>query len=731
MWVMPVVIFCSRSFLKQYNRLGLGKVLVFSVCLCISIFCLRYAVGYYAIISAEDSVGQLTFFEEIFNSFVHSLQTFSMDEDYTFYLVQGKQMMSDLAGEKSIWVTIYGFYVSVLNLIAPIIGGAIIFEILASIFPKIKLCILHLAVWKEKFYFSELNEASLALAKSIVESEKHVHRRPVIIFTDTYIDEKDEKSSEVLTEAKQLGAICIRDDLSYVIKNKYGKRSFFLIDEKTPGNLQALAALAEAPNYLYLKNTEVYLFTDDDSYVQVENRVWDKLKNELGFKEEELPVFVPIQSYRNLISNLLVEIPLYEPLIHKMKNADGTRELKVTILGTGQIGTEMFLASYWFGQILDCRLTIRVVAKESEEAFWNKIDYINPEIRHTTIEGHPILQVNRRGEMAEPYCKVEYVSCDVKSSKFVTELMNASKENNLLDTDYFLVAIGSDVENLSVANTVKKHIGEYHLTTKELMRTVISYVVFDSELTNTLNRTKRFRSDGNHVDIYMRAIGSLQEVYSARNVFMTEQEPLALKAHEAYLATQNRAERAQIHKKRIKDDYNYWASLARGMHIKYKVFSMGLLSMSLFDVDSSSDSEYEKTIKETYSQYKKIITGKRSLQNAEEKEQHQTMLHKLAWLEHRRWNAFTRVKGFRHTSDYDVYAVAGENGSYKHMGLKLHPCLVECDKRGIRSAIVEKGEIDKDTRLEFDLLDELSYDLYEKKYNNYDFKQYDYPISDF
>ena len=112
-------------------------------------------------------------------------------------------------------------------------------------------------------------------------------------------------------------------------------------------------------------------------------------------------------------------------------------------------------------------------------------------------------------------------------------------------------------------------------------------------------------------------------------------------------------------------------------------------------------------------------------------------MHKMAWLEHRRWNAFTRVKGFQHTENYDSYAVTGQIGSYKQMELKLHPCLVECDQKGIRAEMNQDCSVDRstvfdcDNRDDFDLLDDLSYDLHDKGYNDYNFKEYDYITGDF
>lgn len=175
----------------------------------------------------------LTWWEEIFNSLVHALQTFSMDEDYTEYILNGKKMLSTISGDNSMWIATYGLYASVLNFVAPIAGGAIIFEILASIFPKVRLQLSHLAFWKEKYYFSELNDASLALAKSVCTMKVGSFTKSVIVFTDAYVDDEDEKGSEMLLEAKLLGAICIRDDLSHVKKNKIGMRKFFLKVDKT------------------------------------------------------------------------------------------------------------------------------------------------------------------------------------------------------------------------------------------------------------------------------------------------------------------------------------------------------------------------------------------------------------------------------------------------------------------------------------------------------------------
>ena len=78
------------------------------------------------------------------------------------------------------------------------------------------------------------------------------------------------------------------------------------------------------------------------------------------------------------------------------------------------------------------------------------------------------------------------------------------------------------------------------------------------------------------------------------------------------------------------------------------------------------------------------------------------------------------------------------------MSLKLHPCLVECDQKGLCSVKCDNDTIAWPTE-DLDCLDQLSKDLYEltwidkeakpdkqvKRYNDYDFKAYDYTNGEF
>ncbi len=756
---------------EKRNKSGVSTALIFSGFLIISIWVLRFAVGYFDIIMPNANIQPLSFWEEIFNSFFGALRTFSLEEEYADYIRNIKAVVYEMLPENSLLffpcMNIFVVYASLLNAIAPIAGGAIILEVLAKIFPKIKMRWVYWNFRRKKYFFSELNATSLALAKSI--STKKKKEKPVIIFTDTYIDDEKEKEYELLLEAKHYGAICLRDDLAHVAKPRFGKREYYLMDENEFGNLQTLMGLINERNAKYIKNSYIYLFVQSDAYVQIEAQVNKKLSNNSkmikALKGGERPIIVPVRGYRNLVHNLFLDVPLYEPLIRK---ADPTK-LSLTILGNGIIGTEAFISAYWFGQMMvshkdangiqtmtECELTVNIVSKDEQEVFWSKIDYINPEIKATTevlgddgsLEPGDILCCDRKGTKNNPYCKVRYIQADVKIGGFWTA--ETEEVRQLLDSNYFVVALGNDADNISVAEKLRCLIGKKHLEAnceRSVQNTVIAYAVFDSELSKALNEQKLYQCRNAHkTDIYMHSFGCLDEVYSCDNVYMSKGRLWAEETGKAYLKTKNDDSHLDDNRKRIEEsnNYEYWANIARAMHVKYKVFSLGWINTSVFDcINSKSLEEHWEEVRENCRMYKRLAVmydPKRFEKNGEEIEKYDEIekkKHCLAWLEHRRWCAFTRTMGYQHT---DVENNLAHKNSHKEMSLKLHACLVEARRPDLKNgdkyilsgfdqigkldmADMLKDDIDMDT---CDLLDDASYACKKAGTKKTDFKEYDY-----
>lgn len=747
-----------KKISESDNKAGLSKALCFSGCLLLSIFVMRCAVALCA--QPEEGAPVLNGAERIVESFFQSLRTFGIEEEYPQLVVQLKSLIAN-----KYWRFAAVLYASTLEIIAPIAGGAIILEILSGVLPKVRLYLSFFCLGRRNYcYFSELNAPSIALAKSIVSeyAKKKNKPKPVLIFADAYVDREDEKEYELFLKAKQLGAICVRDDLTHIRKPFCWRkhREYYLMDENEFGNLQSLASLVDPVNVKFIKRSFIYTFVHSDAYVQVEKNI-QKEFSRLFPKESERPRIVPVRGYRNLVQNLLQEVPLYEPLIPKKEK----NELNVTIMGNGLIGTEAFLNVYWLGQMLvpgnqegdlaPCNLTINVVSKDDEETFWSKIDYVNPEIQKTVrkIKSHnppnPLLIYNKKSKKAAPpYCKVRYVKSDLKIEGFWDGEGEGIQE--ILSSDYFIVALGSDADNISIAEKIRAHIGKKHLEEykKQIKkdekngfnRTVISYAVFDSELAETLNEERRFKSVSERegdCDIYTYAFGSLEEVYSCKNVYLSKHsiwEDLSGGSFDPFsdahrLDNLNRIGNEKKKKQYEITNYDYWANLAKALHIKYKVFSLGWIQNSVFS--SLEQGEYERLQKENREKcalYLKLaavsFTDQKDLLSGPERVAYRELQEKkeyLAWLEHRRWNAFTRTMGYRHV---DIQKLLAGVGAQKDMRLKLHACLVEAEfpnnpRRNHCYMWMKKDFSQYDDEL-LDTLDLVS------KARSCDYKEYDY-----
>ena len=741
-----------RSPKDGVRRRGISFLWV-CVFLLLAVWMLRYAVNYYLMrcpVSDEDRI--LDGWEQIFNSFLHALQTFSMDEGYTEYIRSGKDMMGMLTNGNTAAVRFYGIYASVLNVAAPIAGGAIVFEILTSFFPHVRLFFGSLSRRRHLYFFSELNLRSLTLAKSVIAS---YDPKAMIVFANADKESDGEDLSDLMDSAKNISAVCIKTDFTHLRFRLRGQRMFYFMSSTELENINLLLAMAANDDRMMLRGAKVYLFADASLYECVEEQLTCILK-EKGFVSADMPWILPVCIYQNLVFNLLTQMPLTEPLIPDRRD-NAPLSLRLTVLGAGSIGTELLLGAYWCGQMLGCTLCIEVISKETEEEFWQKLDSVNPDLQKSMQENNPILQINGRGDMAKPYCRLHYRQADLEeeSLRSLLDAEPAEGSFSLLDTHYFAVALGSDERNVRAANVIRQECGRRHLDdlyahrndsgTVPVPRTLIAYAVYDAALCAVLNRDALQSSawQGSN-DIYLYAFGSMEHEYSVENVMMPEVTADAEQQHRKYMMQQE-------HQPALRKDkiyysyYDLWASLARVRHEKYRQFSAGLRMPSVFVPDAPY------TWEQTDAAYTSLVISPKNLLQPYDPEPYREMfvdgavpedgaarkrlLDALAWLEHRRWVAFLRSRGYQTTDAMELFR--GRTGSHKDLRLRLHPCLVECDRNGIHAdlrADIEACGGDPEKLAAFDRLDMLTYELHLKNSPadpstdlDSDFKIYDYP----
>ncbi len=764
-----------RKLLNKQPYSFQRKAIIPVILLILSVLVNRYAVARF------DVTGELVKLEswwlELFNSVLHTFQTFSLDEDYTLYLRAGKLLVRSLT-DSAFYESLYAIVSSVQNLACAATSATVIISVLSKLFPRLKLWHKSFIPFKPVYYFSAINPEALALARSLTKRKGFF--QPVIIFCDASTNSEEDTKSELIEQANQLGAVCLKDDLPALRLMRRKGKTFFLIDSEAE-NLQALSAFAGSRQASRLSDKDfIYLFSESDASAPMVRMVEQSLMSELDKHKKHTPSIFTINKHQSLIYELLKNKPLFSA----MKPED--RDMHIVILGAGRTGMEMFLAAYWCGQTLrhvegdgeevrfqdravnwpvrdfvPRKLRLSVISKEPPEDFFDRLNHINPEILLTsrlinyTGKGNneeneetrkkllKIYSDHEDKQFAETYCDLEYIQQDVCKDSFIDRFRKHDC-GSLVNADYFAVTLGSDLTNIEVAENLSRYIRLYadpdlHIAGAKVP---IACAIFDgtlSQLIKSRNESGKStapsseqvppdtlsgaRNPARMAGFEIVPFASLGTTYDHSRLLLSEMKTNVEHLSDSYGELVNkRKSKSDDYRK---DVYGYWANVARAIHTRYKAFSLGY-------------SDDEKTT--AYDKYKSaVVTG---LLPGTSKTGSSTEMtrHMLAWLEHRRWNAFMRTRGFRCPTEEEekrylsaLPDVADKNdtetnrGKHKSLELRLHPCIVECDWLGKSSG---------DGSRPMDMLDDAAKRLTTGPFESKNlqvsaFKEYDYPEYDF
>lgn len=614
-----------------------NKLIFETLYIMLLIWFLRFVVG---IINPEQ---QLSYVEVFFDSIVHALQSFSLDEGYAEYTINGKNILS--AGGMPVWAGVYGVVVSILNVCAPVLGGAVLLNLISEIFPAIKI---HMMPTRHKFVFSELNEMSITLAEDLLREEQYKsivstdsRKLPLIIFTDAYPDKSSEPRSEMFERAYNIGAVCIKKDLLHLPLKESRSIDYFLIDSDTQDNIRTLPELLNSKDRLWILRkmqaegneskepcVRIFVFTKDDTEALLITKIREKNKN------TDDVIIRTINDYFNLAVNLVYDVPLFLPLLNTEK-----KDLTVSILGAGSIAEEVFKAVFWCGQICGVRLSINVIA-ENAAALKSKLENNCPELLASCDKDAELLTVcPATNEKNEPYCK----SCEFMNIPDVS-LIDEIPEKILEDTDYYVIALGSDGMDIDVATGIKSRLDVWNLENTNPRKVIIATSVYEETIADAI----KSEADEN---VLLVPFATLRSRFGVENIFMDRFTEDAKNSCKAYGVDEQNAY--------TKDEYTYWANNTKTVHAAYKAFGLGIIDA--FDFSEKGTARWR--------------CAERGPLTEDE-----TNL--LAWIEHRRWNAVLRTMGFScpTKTQYDAYFklhTANKNFTHKDRSLKFHPCLVE------------------------------------------------------
>lgn len=453
------------------------------------------------------------------------LKTFllSVHNTIRLFIVDGEfNIVTDSwKGRSGVTYTLYSVLASILFVLAPILTFGVVLSFFKNLSAQINLV---RSRRKDLYIFSEMNEKSLSLAKSIMDNKDGSKKK--IVFTD-FFETDDEATFEMKERADALGAICFRNDiLSLRLKKQKPKSkiSFFVIGEDESENIAQTLKLFSS--FSERENTYLYAFSKRaESEMILQRNDSKKLK------------FRRVNDTQSLIYN-----NLYKNGFKIFDNAadipdEKNKQLSAAIIGLGSHGTEMLKALSWFCQMdgYDARIT----AFEKKSDAESRMKAQCPELLDDSHNGN----FSDNGE-AKYSIKI-HSGIDAGGYEF-SELFKALKT-----VTYVFVSLGDDELNVKTAAYVRM------LCERMGQKPFIQTIVYDENKKTALNGAENFSGQPYNVDF----IGDLNSLYSVDIVLDSEIEALALKRHLKW------GEEEDF----WRFDYNRRSSVASAIHSSMKV----------------------------------------------------------------------------------------------------------------------------------------------------------------
>ena len=367
------------------------------------------------------------------------------------------------------WLTavqcVYSLYATILYLVAPFMTAGFVLSLFKGITAYYKY-----QRWSkadEVYLISELNERSIELAKDIL-SEKRIAQLPeeqrnkkrIIVFAEVF-GRSEERSFELISQAKNLGAYCFKRDVADLgLKrggiNKSTVQKVYFIGENEDENVEQALIMIEAcrkNEKFNTKNTHFYVFA-----TTVESEAL------LDFVDNGNMTVRRVNENKDLAISTLRKHKIFEravpckrnkqtePLFDEQGNEKKTifaredlKVLRVLIVGLGNYGTELLKMLCWSCQMFTYVVEVYVFDKSGEARA--KMSRIAPDLLRYSEEGDGITR---------PYYKIDFTEdADVNSGAFYEKL---DKKLPGAVTTVF-VTLGEDELNIQTAMGLRAYFG--------------------------------------------------------------------------------------------------------------------------------------------------------------------------------------------------------------------------------------------------------------------------------
>ena len=473
-------------------------------------------------------------FKAILLSVHNALQLFTIDASFdTMFGVS--DILEDIgANFKATYYTVGAIY----YIVAPVLTAGFVMSFLSSFQNFIRF---KLSFGKEVYMFSELNQKTVNLAKSIKEKKK----RATIVFCDITKQVKEDKD-EMFEELLDIKAICLSSDISTVRAYHHSKNSnkgihFFLISEDDEKLINQYNSLVNT--YSQMENGKIYLFSRSSQ----SDLVFNSNTNIVDENGKVLERKIQCRKYDSdflIIYNYLFENG-YQIFEDAKPIDDKTKQINVLIVGFGLNGKMLTKALAWFCQMDGYRVEINVFDSDpkARDRFAEEApDLLNPDFAKPKIaeENQYVININP--------------GIDVDTQEFVDKVSAIADK-----VTYAFTCLGDDERNLATAMKLREIFEKHynHKDEKEAKKPHIVSVVYTGDkqyVTSATNHKKQ--------NYCLECIGSYEHTYSYDFVIDSALEKAAIGVHTRY---------GNSTKGLFGYAYNFRSSCASAIHMKNKI----------------------------------------------------------------------------------------------------------------------------------------------------------------
>ena len=572
--IAAAIIFADASRRRRYVIKMLHVVLITVFLSGISLF--------YPIVFSDFQTRALGWLVSVFVSAQKALQLFSLDADYG--------MIQNFIGGFDGWLpSAYYIFSSFLYIIAPILTAGFLLSFVQNIASYQQ----YLARWNnDAFVFSELNEKSLALAQSVLETSRENGKKAVAVYTDVYAA-NSEPSAELISEARKIGAILFKKDILAIRLDIHSKKSalnFYVMGADESENIGHAMGLFN--RYSQIDNSTLYVFS---STVSSEILLNGKMGN-MHLKR--------INEVQSLIYHTLFEHG--KAIFDNAYAEGGQRVISVVLLGLGHYGSEMLKALSWFAQMDGYDLVIN--AYDMDNSAEDRLRFSCPELLDDAHNNTKIAE-------EATYDIVFHSGVNTKSEAFSQSVLALKKAT------YVFVALGDDEKNIEAAVDLRM------LLKRKGDSPIIHAVVKNSDNIKAIITARNHSEESYDISF----VGELETQYSDEVIMNSDLEKKAMDRH-LFWVTQKQDESDEVYALRVarktadfyQYEYFYRSSMASVIHKEMRVHCN--IPGADRDPFAAPGSQNARTEDE-----KKICRR----------------------LEHRRWNAYMRSDGFVFSGNTD------------------------------------------------------------------------------